>query len=181
MNLSICIFCASSTGNSVAIRSAAQQLGTDLASAGYRIVFGGGHRGLMGILADAALEAGGEVIGVIPKALEELELAHLGLSKLYVTGSMHERKQMMAELSDAFVALPGGFGTLEEFCEMVTWGQLGIHAKPCILLNVDGYFDSLIGMFDHGVESGFISSEDRGIVQVASGVEELMVMLATER
>lgn len=173
----ICIFCGSSEGNSNLIRLTASELGFVLATSGYRIIFGGGHRGLMGRVADAALAAGGEVIGVIPKALEELELAHRGVTKLHVVNSMHERKQKMAELSDAFVALPGGFGTLEEFCEIVTWVQLGIHSKPCILLNVAGYFDLLLGMFDHGVEMGFISASDRGMVRVADNVDELLGLL----
>jgi len=128
------------------------------------VVYGGGNVGLMGTVADAALAAGGEVIGVIPRALVAREIAHTGLTDLRVVASMHERKALMADLSDAFIALPGGYGTLEEFCEVVTWSQLGIHAKPCGLLNVEGYFDSLIAMLDHAVQEGFIHVKNRALV-----------------
>jgi len=128
------------------------------------VVYGGGNVGLMGTVADAALAAGGEVIGVIPRALVAREIAHTGLTELRVVASMHERKALMADLSDAFIALPGGYGTLEEFCEVVTWSQLGIHAKPCGLLNVEGYFDSLIAMLDRAVQEGFIHVKNRALV-----------------
>src|SRR5215203_4494525 len=126
----ICVFCGSSSGSRPIYRETAQRLGSLLAESGIGLVYGGAHRGLMGILADAALAAGGEVIGVIPQSLVDLEIAHTGLTELHVVRSMHERKQRMADLSDAFIAMPGGFGTLEEFCEVLTWNQLGIHSKP---------------------------------------------------
>ena len=128
------------------------------------MVYGGGNVGLMGTVADAALAAGGEVIGVIPQALVAREIAHTKLTELRVVASMHERKALMADLSDAFIALPGGYGTLEEFCEVVTWSQLGIHAKPCGLLNIEGYFDPLIAMLDHAVQEGFIHAKNRALV-----------------
>ncbi|MDQ6932975.1 MAG: TIGR00730 family Rossman fold protein, partial [Candidatus Eremiobacteraeota bacterium] len=128
------------------------------------IVYGGGGVGLMGILADAALAAGTEVIGVIPAVLAKREIAHKGLTKLHIVGSMHERKALMAELSDGFIVLPGGFGTLEEFCEVLTWAQLGIHQKPLGLLNVEGYYDDLLRMFDHAVAQDFVRRETRNLV-----------------
>ncbi len=138
------------------------------------LVYGGGRVGLMGLLADAARAQGGEVIGVIPRALADREVAHSGLTELRVVDSMHERKALMGELSDGFIALPGGFGTLEEFCEVITWSQLGIHRKPCGILNVAGYFDHLIAMFDHAVARGFISDDNRGIVLEATRPEEII-------
>jgi len=141
------------------------------------LVYGGGSIGLMGVLADAALAQGGEVIGVIPAFLNELELGHRGLAELRVVRSMHERKAVMAELSDAFVALPGGFGTLDEFCEILTWGQLGLHAKPCALLNADGFFDPLLSLFDHQVAEGFLSLKNRALVWVEREPEALVERL----
>lgn len=160
----LCVFCGSKTGDDPRFTQAAAETGTLLAQHGIGVVYGGGRVGLMGVLADAARAAGGEVIGVIPQSLAEREVAHPGLSELHVVESMHERKALMAELSAGFIALPGGFGTLEEFCEVITWSQLGIHAKPCGILNVAGYFDHLIGMFDYAVEHGFISADNRTIV-----------------
>jgi uncharacterized protein (TIGR00730 family) len=139
-------------------------MGATLAERGLGLVYGGGNVGLMGELADAALAAGGEVIGVIPEALVRWEVAHAGLTDLQVVASMHERKARMAELSDAFIALPGGFGTFEEFCEVLTWSQLGLHTKPCALLNVDGYYDPLLALFDHAVEERFLRPEHRALV-----------------
>lgn len=139
-------------------------MGEALALRGISLVYGGGNVGLMGIVADAALAAGGEVIGVIPKALVDKEIAHRGLTDLRVVGSMHERKALMAELSDAFVALPGGYGTFEEFCEVLTWAQLGIHQKPCGLLNIEGYYDRLIAFFDHAVGEAFLRPQHRSLV-----------------
>lgn len=152
-----------------------------LARRGLGLVFGGGGIGLMGVLADAALGAGVEVIGVIPERLVAKELAHRGVADLRVVHSMHERKALMAELADAFVALPGGFGTLEEFCEMVTWAQLGLHAKPCGLLNVEGYYDALLALFDHGLTERFLRPEHREMVLVDSDPERLLDRLATFR
>lgn len=137
-------------------------------------MYGGGHVGLMGVVADAALKAGGRVVGVIPQALADREVAHHGLTELHVVASMHERKAMMADLSDAFVALPGGYGTLEELFEVVTWLQLGIHDRPIALLNVEGYYDSLIEMIDLSVQEDFVSQSNRGLIRVATTIEELL-------
>lgn len=166
---SICVFCGSRPGADPAYAEAAEALGRTLAQSSITLVYGGGHVGLMGILANAALEAGGEAIGVMPKALVEREISHIGLTKLHVVGSMHERKGLMAELSEGFVALPGGTGTLEEFFEVLTWAQLGEHGKPCGLLNVAGYYDPLLTVFDHMVARGFVSCEHRKLVLVESG------------
>ena len=152
----ICVFCGSSSGKRPVYRDAARAIGGLLAQQKIGLVYGGGRVGLMGELADAVLERGGEAIGVIPRALMEKEVGHLGLTELRIVGSMHERKALMAELSDAFVALPGGYGTLDEFCEVLTWGQLGLHQKPCGLLNVDGYFNDLLALFKHAVGEGFL-------------------------
>ena len=144
----ICVFCGSNSGNNPAYRAAAIELGRLLAGRDIEIVYGAGNIGLMGILADAALAAGGKVIGVIPESLMAKEVGHLGLTELRIVKSMHERKAIMSDLSDAFIAMPGGFGTFEEFCEVVTWSQLGIQSKPCGLLNVEGYYDPLLELFD---------------------------------
>src|SRR5215471_15981275 len=154
-----------------------QELGTELGRRNIGLVYGGGNVGLMGVLADAVLKAGGEVVGVIPENLMAREIGHNGLTKLHVVGSMHERKAFMADLSDAFIALPGGFGTLEEFCEMVTWAQLGLHAKPCAILNVRGYYSPLPAMFDHAVEERFLKVENRGLVLARNSVAELLQAL----
>ncbi|MEZ6053979.1 MAG: TIGR00730 family Rossman fold protein [Planctomycetaceae bacterium] len=170
----VCVYCGSSVGSRDEYTQAARELGRLLASLGLRTVYGAGNIGLMGVLADAALEAGGEVIGVIPEALVERELAHNGVTDLRIVHSMHERKALMADLSDAFIALPGGFGTFEELCEMLTWLQLGIHQKPCGLLNVAGYYDSLIAMFDHATEERFLRPQHRKLLQVATDPAELL-------
>jgi uncharacterized protein (TIGR00730 family) len=162
----VCVFCGSSTGNDPAYAEAARTLGRTLAERGITLVYGGGHVGLMGVVADAALGAGGGVIGVMPKALVEREIGHTGLTKLHVVGSMHERKAMMSELSGGFVALPGGNGTLEEFFEVLTWAQLGEHDKPCGLLNVAGYYDPLLAVFDRMVDRAFLKQEHRKLVLV---------------
>ncbi len=174
----VCVFCGSSHGRRVEYSQAAQQMGATLARRGIELVYGGGHIGLMGVLADAVLACSGRVIGVIPQALEALELAHRRLSELRVVGSMHERKALMAELSDAFIALPGGFGTLEEFCEVLTWSQLGFHAKPCGLLNVAGFFDPLLALFDHAVTEGFLRPENRQLVLQSQDAGDLLNALA---
>jgi len=145
----ICVYCGSSPGNDEIYTSAAQDLANVLVQNNIELVYGGATKGTMGVLADAVLGRGGAVHGVIPKMLEEKEIAHTGLTKLHIVASMHERKSMMAALSDGFIALPGGFGTLEELVEMVTWGQLRFHEKPCGLLNVNAYFDKLLGFLDH--------------------------------
>ncbi len=177
----LCVFCGSSPGVDPAYRSAAEHLGRTLARRGIGIVYGGGSVGLMGALADAALAAGGEVVGVIPRALQLREVGHAGLSELHVVASMHERKARMAELAGAFVALPGGMGTLEELAEILTWAQLGLHEKPCGLLDVGGYWRPLVAFFDHAVAEGFVRPEDRRLVLVAGGVDELLDAFASYR
>ena len=178
MTKRICVFCGSSSGTRPAYAEAAVSLGRALAGKGIGLVYGGGNVGLMGVLADAALAAGGEVIGVIPLALKEKEVAHLGLTDLRVVASMHERKALMADLSGAFIALPGGFGTFDEFCEVLTWTQLGIQQKPCGLLNVEGYYDSLLAMFGHAVGEGFLKEAHRRILIADTSVESLLQRLA---
>ena len=160
----ICVFCGSNFGARPEYRLSAEQMGLELAARRLGLVYGGGNVGLMGVLADAVLAAGGEVIGVIPKRLVEREVAHCGLSDLRVVESMHQRKALMADLSDGFIALPGGLGTLEEFSEAITWVQLGIHSKPCGLLNVCGYYDSLLSMLDHAVDQEFVHALHRETV-----------------
>ena len=160
----VCVFCGSSQGLRPAYKEAAQAMGEALALRKVGLVYGGGNVGLMGIVADAALAAGGEVIGVIPKALVAKEIAHTSLTDLRVVGSMHERKALMAELSDAFVMLPGGFGTFEEFCEVLTWAQLGLHQKACGLLNIEVYYNHLIALFDHAVAEQFVRPQHRSLV-----------------
>ena len=153
------------------------RLGTLLAEKGIAVVYGGSNVGLMGVLADAALAAGGEVIGVLPQSLVLKEVAHTGLTDLRIVGSMHERKAMMADLADGFVALPGGYGTLDEFCEILTWTQLGIQRKPCGMLNVHGYFESLLKLFDTAVEERFLRPEHRAIVLADEDAESLVSRL----
>ncbi len=177
----VCIFCGSSKGARDVYVEAARAMGAALTRQGIGLVFGGGRIGLMGVIADAVLEAGGEVIGVIPNAMVAKELAHNGLTELRVVSSMHERKALMAELADAFVALPGGYGTFEEFCEVVTWTQLGLHRKPCGLLNVDGFYDPLLAFFDHAVAEGFVRSRDRALVLEEGDPERLLDLLVRHR
>jgi uncharacterized protein (TIGR00730 family) len=171
---SVCVFCGSSRGTDPAYTEAARSLGITLAEANIRLVFGGGHVGLMGVISNAALEAGGEAIGVIPKFLVERELAHTGLTDLRIVGSMLERKAMMSDLSEGFITLPGGTGTLDEFFEVLTWAQLGEHGKPCGLLNVAGHYDPLLTVFDRMVEEGFLSESNRAIALVESEPEKLL-------
>jgi uncharacterized protein (TIGR00730 family) len=173
-----CVFCGSAPGNDPRFVEYATVLGTALAQGGHELVYGGGRTGLMGAVADAAVAAGGRVIGIIPEQLEAREVAHRGISDLRIVGSMHERKALMAELSDGFVALPGGFGTFEEFCEAVTWVQLGIQQKPCLLANLAGYYDPLVGQFDRGRESGFISPANREVVRVVTSVDALLAAVS---
>jgi hypothetical protein len=173
----VTVFCGSSAGTNPAFRDAAVALGRALAVSGRTLVYGGGHVGLMGLLADAALGAGGHVVGVIPEALMAREVGHRGLPDLRVVGSMHERKALMADLGDAFVALPGGFGTLDELFEAVTWAQLGFHRKPIGLLDVDGYFEPLLRFADRSVADGFVRAEHRSLLVVERDVTALLARL----
>jgi uncharacterized protein (TIGR00730 family) len=173
----LCVFAGSSSGARPEYRAAAEALGRELARRRVQVVFGGGHVGLMGALADAVLAGGGHVTGVIPEALIAREIAHQGLSDLRVVASMHERKATMADLADAFVALPGGWGTLEEFFEVLTWAQLGLHRKACALLNVGGYFDGLLAFLEHSIDQRFVRRENGALVLVSSSVPELFEQL----
>lgn len=177
----ICVFCGSQVGRLPHYAAAATALGTLLAQRGIGLVYGGGKIGLMGVIADAALAGGGEVIGVIPERLMNRELGHGGVTDLRVVGSMHERKAMMSDLSDAFIALPGGYGTFEEFFEVVTWMQLGIQAKPCGLLNVEGYYDTLLALLDHASGEAFIRPHHRGLVLVDTDPAMLLQQLHNYR
>ncbi|MBI1784603.1 TIGR00730 family Rossman fold protein [Candidatus Sumerlaeota bacterium] len=170
----LCVFCGSNDGEGAAYRHSAARLGRLIAGRGLGLVYGGGGTGLMGALADAALENGGEVIGVIPRALATKELAHPGLTQTRLVETMHERKALMEELSDGFIALPGGIGTLEEICEMLTWAQLGIHRKPCALLDVEGFFVHLIAFLDHASEQKFFLPQHRRLLIVETGPEALL-------
>lgn len=172
---SICVFCGSSLGNDPIYQQMAQATGQAIAAQGKTLVYGGGRSGLMGVVADSALQAGGRVIGVIPNALVDRELAHTGLTELHIVNNMHERKTKMAELSDAFVALPGGAGTLEEIFEQWTWSQLGIHQKPCAFLNVDGFYDDLIKMLYASVERGFSQERFVDRLIVAEQIKDILV------
>ncbi len=173
----ICVFCGSSLGNSPGFTTIAQQLGQTLVQHGLGVVYGGGNIGLMGILASTVLEAGGEVIGVMPRQLAEQELLHAQLTTTHIVETMHERKALMAELSAGFITLPGGFGTLEECCEMLTWAQLKIHEKPCGILNCFGFFDDLLRFLDHQVKEGFLNLRNRALVLEASDPETLLSLL----
>ncbi len=155
-------------------QNAAETLGQTLANRNLRLIYGGGKVGLMGVVADAVLAAGGEVIGVIPEFLVAKEIAHAGLPQLHVVLSMHDRKALMADLADGFIALPGGYGTLEEFCEILTWAQLGLHKKPQGLLNVEGYYDPLLTLFDHAVAERFVRADLRSLVMEASDPDSLL-------
>lgn len=171
---SLCVYCGSNPGNDPRFVEAAKTLGGLLAARGIRLVYGGARIGIMGAVADAALAAGGEVVGVIPHALTDKEVAHEGLTELHVVDSMHQRKAMMADLSDGFIALPGGIGTFEELFEIWTWGQLGIHAKPCGLLNVAGYYDLLVAFLDGSAEAGFIRPRHRSMLLTADSAEAML-------
>jgi len=171
---SICVFCGSSTGKDPAYMDEAKSLGKEIARRNLAMVYGGGNTGLMGAAGGACLAAGGRVEGVIPEALYNENLGQDTLTKLHVVGSMHERKALMAELSDAFIALPGGFGTFEEFFEVLTWAQLGIHIKPCGLLNVHGYYDGLLAFLDHAAGEGFIYSSHHQLIHTSKKPAELV-------
>lgn len=173
----ICVFCGSSAGSEPAYRTCAEQLGAELTRRNIGLVYGGGNVGLMGAIADAVLKAGGEAIGVIPEHLITREIGHKRLTKLHIVHSMHERKALMSDLSDAFIALPGGFGTLEEFFEVLTWSQLGLHAKPCGLANVLGYYTPLLRMLDHAVDERFLKPQNRALVLARDTPSELLEAL----
>jgi uncharacterized protein (TIGR00730 family) len=175
----LCIFCGAHSGRDGRYTEIAADAARAIVSAGFGIVYGGGRVGLMGAIADAALELGGEVIGVIPESLSSAEIAHHGISKLHVVQSMHERKALMADLSDGFVALPGGFGTMDEFCEILTWRQLRIHDKPIGLLNTGGYYDGLLSLFDHMMKEGFVMPQTRDLFIEAPTMDELLARAFT--
>jgi uncharacterized protein (TIGR00730 family) len=182
----LCVFCGANAGKLPLYRAEAERLGRLLAGRGIELVYGGGNIGLMGAIADACLAAGGSVVGVIPQALMGKEVAgrnveHRALTRLEVVDSMHTRKARMAELADGFIALPGGFGTFEEFCEVLTWGQLGFHGKAMGLLNVNGFYDALLAMFDHAVGEGFRRPENRAMVLADTDPERLLAMMAAYR
>ena len=174
----VCVYCGSSPGFNSSAISMAQQLGQALVERKYELVFGGADRGLMGHVANTVLEAGGIAIGVIPKAFAH-KVSHQGLTQLHVVESMHERKTMMFDLSDAFIALPGGFGTLEEVTEILTWAQLELHRKPCGLINVDGYFNQLLSFLDNAVAKGFINKEHREMLLVSNSAEDILRRMET--
>ncbi len=180
MTKSICVFCGSAPGVRPSYSAAAKELGVALARNGMTLVYGGGRLGLMGIVADAVLQAGGRVIGVIPRMLIEREAAHTSLTRQHVVTTMHERKTLMAEMSDAFVGLPGGMGTFDELVEIVTWAQLGLHAKPVILANIDDYFRPMYAMLDYAVQEGFVTPVSRARWRNADSVNSVIQILANE-
>ncbi len=173
----IAVYCGSALGNNPVFRAEAVNLGTAIAQAGIGLVYGGACRGLMGALADAALAAGGEVIGVLPDALKGREIAHNGLTSLELVSTMHERKARIHHLSDAILALPGGFGTLDELLEAITWAQIGLHAKPCILINTADYWNGLLAFLDTAVAEGFIEPKNRKLVRVAANAAEALALV----
>jgi uncharacterized protein (TIGR00730 family) len=176
---SVCVFCGSNVGSDAAFTVAADALGTAIAGSGRRLVYGGANVGLMGRLADAALAAGGEVLGIMPDALVVKEISHPGLSELVIVESMHERKAAMADAADAFVALPGGMGTFEELCEILTWSQLGLHRKRVVVFDVDDFYEPLFALFDRAVAAAFLRPEHRELAARATTVDEVMELLAT--
>jgi uncharacterized protein (TIGR00730 family) len=173
----IAIFCGSAGGNDDQHLPVAREMGRALAGRGYGTVYGGAQVGMMGALADAALAAGGRVIGVIPHVLEKVEITHRGLTELHIVPNMHERKALIASLSDAFIALPGGIGTFEEIFEAMTWAQLHIHMKPCLFLNSNGYYDKLLDFMEHVADEGMFRGKDRGLMLVANTVEEALAVV----
>ena len=174
----LCVFCGSYTGRRPAYRDAAEQLGLLLVERGIELVYGGGNIGLMGVLADTILARGGRAIGVIPESLMGKKVGHTGLTELRIVNSMHQRKALMSDLADGFIALPGGFGTVEEFCEVVTWSQLGLQSKPCGLLNVENYYAPLLELFDHAVREGFLREGNRMLVLDDDDPERLLGKMA---
>jgi uncharacterized protein (TIGR00730 family) len=177
---SICVYCGSRPGTEPAFAEAAREVGLWIAQNKGQLVYGGGHNGLMGMMADACLQAGGRVVGVIPKALVEKEWAHSGCSELHVVENMHERKSLMAERADAFLAMPGGIGTFEEFFEVWTWRQLGYHDKPVGLLNIKGYYDNLLAFLSTSVQQGFMNAEQMQLIRSGTNTELLLKSLVTE-
>lgn len=173
----VCVFCASAEGSRAEYRAAAEELGRALAARGIGLIYGGARVGLMGAVAEAALAVGGVVIGVIPEVLVDKEVAHHGVSELHVTSTMHTRKALMGERADAFVILPGGFGTFEELFEVLAWQTLGLHAKPVVLLNTAGFYDPMLAFLDHCVTEGVLKAKSRAILQVAATVDELWALL----
>jgi uncharacterized protein (TIGR00730 family) len=180
MTRSVCVFCGSAPGARPAYSQAARDMGTAMANAGLTLVYGGGKLGLMGIVADAVLAAGGRVVGVIPRMLIERECAHPNLTRQHVVDTMHERKTLMADMSDAFVGLPGGMGTFDELVEIVTWAQLGLHAKPVVLANIEGYFKPMYAMLDYAVQERFVTAESRARWRNADSVPEVIHILSQE-
>ena len=176
----LCVYCGSRPGTEPAYAEAARQVGAWIGQQGWQLVYGGGRAGLMGIVADAALAAGAPVIGVIPRSLMDREHGHAGLTELHVVDTMHQRKTLMAERADAFLALPGGIGTFEELFEVWTWRQLGYHDKPIGLLNVDGYYDPLLGFIDRSIEHGFMGPAQLGLLQVSADAAELLARLGRQ-
>ncbi len=175
---SVCVFCGSSDGARASYRAGAAAVGRALAAGGFDVVYGGGRAGLMGAVADAATAAGARVAGIIPQALVVREVEHRGIEELVVVGTMHERKALMAERSDAFLVLPGGIGTFEEFFEAITWRALELHDKPCALLDIDGYFDPLLAALDHAVREGFVRASDRERLIVSSDATDVVRRIA---
>jgi uncharacterized protein (TIGR00730 family) len=180
INISICVYCGSRHGNRPAYTAAARALGAAIGSRGWQLVYGGGKVGLMGEVADATMAAGGRVVGVIPESLKQREVEHQGLDELHVVPTMHLRKQMMAERADAFIALPGGIGTLEELYEVWTWRQLGYHRNPIGLLNTEGYYDDLLRFMRHSVDEGFLSADQQAAVRVGTDPQALLVELMAQ-
>lgn len=178
--MNICVYCGSSPGKNDEIIQQAALLGKLMCKRGHNLVYGGASRGIMGVLADSVMNNGGEVVGVIPKNLFKKEVAHPGITELITVDGMHQRKSIMADRADTFLALPGGFGTLEELFEIITWNQIGIINKPVVVYNLDGYFDSLIQMIDHAVETGFIKPRNRKILRIAETLEDCLEFCESE-
>ncbi len=174
---SVCVYCGASSKVRESYKEAAIELGRQFAHQGTKLVYGGGDVGIMGIVANSVMQNNGEVTGIIPHFLDKLEVGHTGLTELILTENMHERKNMMAEMSEAFVVLPGGLGTLEEFFEVATWKQLGLHDKPIVIFNVDGYWDHLIQLIDHQIEENFAKPANKDLFSVATNVEEVIQQL----
>lgn len=177
----ICVFCGSSIGAREIYRDTARALGGEIARRGIDLVYGGSNIGLMGVIADATLAAGGKATGIMPTHLIQKEIMHTHLTELRVVNTMHERKALMADLADGFIALPGGFGTYDEFCEIVTWAQLGLHQKPCALLNVEGYYDPLIAMIDRAVQEGFVRADHRAMLIISAKISDLLDQMQNYR
>ena len=173
----ICVFCGSNPGINPIYLETAEKLGLFLAAKNIELVYGGGRVGLMGKIADTVMANGGKVIGIIPKSLADKEVAHEGLTELHIVDSMHTRKALMEDLSDGFIALPGGFGTFEELCEIITWAQLGFHSKPCGFLNIQGYYDTLVELFDKATQEKFVREKHRKLVLIESEIEEMFELM----